>query len=239
MIVIIRPEQSLAASMAFFETHLEDCTGVAVQRVVEEPEGYKQLICAIKYAAIDTAIVTSQYAAHALAYALKLNESRVHPKRIICIGHKTARVLVNFKDLCHVPTDATSEGLLNDPILDDIEGRKVGIIKGTAGRTLIHATLAERGAHCHDYPVYRRQSIPINHDNQERLVKASVIIVTNGEAIEQLTKHPVFVNLKQKTWIVPSQRVADMAKRASIDTVHISAGASDAALLKCVNQILE
>lgn len=239
MIVIIRPEQSLAASMAFFETHLDNCSGIALQRVVEEPEGYKELICAIKYAAIDTAIVTSQYAAHALSYALRLNETLVHPKLIICIGYKTARVLADYADLCHVPVEATSEGLLDDPILDDIDGRKVAIIKGSAGRTLIHATLAERGAHCHDYTVYRRQSIPLNQANQEHLSQASIIVVTNGEAIDKLTEHPVSAKLSDKPWVVPSQRVADIARRAGIKSVHISAGASDPALLKCVHQIME
>ena len=65
------------------------------------------------------------------------------------------------------------------------------------------------------------------------------VIVTSGEAALSILSNPQLKRLQDKPWVVVSERVAKLVRESGVDSVHISAGASDPALLKCVHQIME
>lgn len=77
---------------------------------------------------------------------------------IVAVGPSTARALVDAGYPCDVKPGAgfTSEALLAEPALMEMEGKRVLIVRGTGGRALLGDTLRERGATVSYAEVYRR-----------------------------------------------------------------------------------
>jgi uroporphyrinogen-III synthase len=256
MIILVRPEQSLPKSLKRFNTAGYSCVGLAVQKICFEPDSIASIGDRIKnnevsdYQPADYLIVTSQYAAQGLRLAMQTSPSGqlLAHSQVIAVGTTTAKSLEQCFDAKSIttpksPEQQNSEGILNLPELSSVKHKSIAIIKGESGRSLLKEQLTQRGAQVEEFCVYSRQPVQADFKTLEReLMQESgphFMLVTNGEAASAIIEAQEASFLKQMTWVVISERVAKLVKQQGIKSVLISAGASDDALLKCIQQNME
>lgn len=123
---------------------------------------------------------------------------------------------------------ADSEALLTLPELAEVSGKRILIVRGEGGRSLLGDTLAGRGAKVEYAECYRR----VRPDADPAPLLAAwvdAVTVSSSEALENL-----FVllgedggrRLRETPLFVPHPRVAERAARAGVRQVLV-AGASD------------
>lgn len=142
--------------------------------------------------------------------------------RVAAIGRATARALEEHGIRVEaVPQDASdSEGLLALAPFADLRGRRVLILKGAGGRTLLREELARRGAEVVLGDVYRRQPATAGPAALESLQQASrtaglVVAVTSSEvfgALLDLAPDGRLPRLRDAALLVPGARVAAAAR---------------------------
>jgi uncharacterized protein HemX/uroporphyrinogen-III synthase len=96
---------------------------------------------------------------NAVRFALKhLPSPDALTAKTVAVGPSTARALIDAGYPCDIKPAAgfTSEALLAEPALLEVEAKRVLIVRGTGGRALLGDTLRERGAIVHYAEVYRR-----------------------------------------------------------------------------------
>ncbi len=110
-----------------------------------------------------------------------------------------------------------SEGVLALPELQDVRGKRIVLITGEGGRDTIETTLSARGAGVQRIAVYRRVNLPYAPEHlQTTLAAVQAIIVTNGEALQQLVARTPAAGqaaLLATQLVVPSQRVVEQASQ--------------------------
>lgn len=129
----------------------------------------------------------------------------------------------------HYPVDTeNSEGLLQLPILQDVENKKVLILRAETGRALFGETVAQRGAHVQTVECYRRVSPEAELSAQLSLCKRAgidTIVITSSEALTTLFEQMVD---EDRPWllacqlIVVGQRIAAMAQQLGWSSTQIS-----------------
>jgi uroporphyrinogen-III synthase len=254
MILLIRPQQTLAKSVARFHQHGIACRGMAVQTIDINPglaTALRRDIAAFKQIAhkhcdhlFDAIIVTSQFAAKSLVAELKFTDFSLSElaKHIIALGPSTADKL---HDIAHgspiiIPDQHDSEGVLSLSELRTDNHPHIALIKGVGGRELIANTLMTRGSSVAEYSLYQRLTLDFDWSAiTSGPATIELLVVTSGEAATILLDSPQCEELKQLPWLVISERVAKLVTQQGVSSVHISAGASDSALIKCSQEILE
>ena len=157
---------------------------------------------------------------------------------VLAIGPTTASTL-NEKLACAAQASANgmdSEAVLELPLLNDVDGKRIAIFRGEGGRELLANTLRERGAQVDYLEVYRRT--PAQQDPQEftRLLQAGgvdLITITSGESLrllEQLAGDNT-TRLSLIPLLVPSARIAKQASAAGFKTVLDAGGANQASMI--------
>lgn len=162
------------------------------------------------------------------------------------IGAATARALTaagRAPDL--VPPDRfDSESLLALPVLADLTGRRVLIVRGIGGRGLLGDTLVARGARLAYAEVYRR-ALPVA-DAAPLLARwrqdVQLVTATSGEVLGNL-----LTLIGQNRWsllfetplVVVSKRTEKMATELGFTHVERADGASDTALLAALCRLIE
>ncbi len=137
----------------------------------------------------------------------------------IAVGPATAAALrLRGEHPVVVPTHQhNSEGVLALPELQDVRGKRIALITGEGGRDSIETALGARGADVQRIAVYRRVNLPYAPEHiQTTLTAVQAIIVTNGEALQQLvarTPEAAQRALLSKQLVVPSQRVVEQASQ--------------------------
>jgi len=134
----------------------------------------------------------------------------------------------------------TSEGLLAVSRLQRVHRERVLIVKGEGGRDTLKQELTRRGAVVDELCCYRRRlpDIPAG-ELAARLCrwKIDVILLSSGEGLAnlQLLLSPAETSkLKATGLIVPSERVAQMARDAGFGRVVTAENASDEAMLRAL-----
>ena len=179
----------------------------------------------------DTWIFTS---ANAVRYAAPVVER--WPARVVAIGPATADALAaaGAAEASTPLSGSTSEDLLALPEFADAQGRRVLIVTGEGGRTLIEEELARRGAVVDRAEVYRRVPLPYPPETvAAALRKTDVIVVTSGDALAHLVRLAPESSrgaLLRKPLVVPSARVVEKASALGFAAPRLAAAASDAAL---------
>lgn len=159
------------------------------------------------------------------------------------VGAATARGLERFGIHAVTPgSNMSSEGLLALAYLRNVEGQRVLIIKGEGGRHTLRTELLHRGALVDELACYRR-GVP---DLPTGVLAArvtewqiDVILLSSGEGLENLLlliSPAETTKLKAIGLIVPSDRVAVMAREAGFDQIVIAENASDAAMLRALQE---
>lgn len=157
------------------------------------------------------------------------------------VGGATAALLQSRGINAQAPDlSMDSEGLLMVPSLQEVDGRRILIVKGAGGRNTIAQELSSRGAQVDEFICYERH-LPTLQKGElaNKLVqhKVAVVMLSSGEGFTnfQLLLSPAETsNFSHLCLIVPSQRVAEMALNAGYETVITAQNASDAAMLRAL-----
>lgn len=150
--------------------------------------------------------------------------------RLAAIGPATAAALSDrgrAADICS-PAGFDSEALLDEPELEDLQGRVVRIVRGDRGRELLANTLKARGATVDYLSVYRR--LPARHsqgelDELERLWREGAVDIVTVMSVETLDNlltalpHYCLDALPATLLVTPSKRVIQTAAD-QIPAVH-------------------
>lgn len=138
---------------------------------------------------------------------------------------------------------SSSETLLALPALQAVEGQRFLIFRGNGGRETLADTLRSRGAQVDYLEIYRRQPVHNDKAKLDTFLAAPtvrVVTATSGESLDQLLIQAgeQAVALRQCPLVVVSGRLADHARQQGFQQVHVAAGASDEALMCCLQAIL-
>lgn len=137
-----------------------------------------------------------------------------------------------------VPAHFDSEGLLALPQLQDLQGKRVMIVRGVGGREKLADALRKRGAELGYLEVYRRSCPQWDADAVDTALRADIISVTSGEALDNLAtlaSLPGAEALWRKPLMVFHERIAVRAHELGFTLKPVvTAKASDAALLSAL-----
>lgn len=122
----------------------------------------------------------------------------------------------------HAPSREDSEGLLGLGMLQDVRGRRIGIIGAAGGRGLLPDELARRGATILHAHVYRRLPARLDRRHRDALLgngrrRNAYVLLSSAEALANiLAALPDDARraLLAGTAVVSSARLADAARRA-------------------------
>jgi uroporphyrinogen-III synthase len=136
----------------------------------------------------------------------------------------------------------SSEGLLALPYLRNVEGQRVLIIKGEGGRDALRTELSQRGALVDELACYRRRVPDVPEGALAQQItqwEIDVIMLSSGESLANLLlllSPAETTKFKPVGLVVPSERVADMARQAGFEHIVTAANASDTAMLRALQE---
>jgi uroporphyrinogen-III synthase len=160
----------------------------------------------------------------------------------LAIGHATASALEKYDIAAQAVTgNSDSETLLTHPQLQQIAGKKVLILKGNSGRELLSEILTQRRATISEANLYNRL-IPVYTDERIKGVlyshSFSAILTTSAQAITNLTiiargskEQFCIKSLLETPLIVPSSRVANVAKTLGYQRITVAPAADDQSMI--------
>jgi uroporphyrinogen-III synthase len=165
----------------------------------------------------------------------------------LAVGEKTAQQLTAVtSQSVRFPRVSDSEHLLALPELQATEiaalaSKNVLILRGNSGRELIYSTLEARGAIVSYCEVYQRHRISFKGNSPLEAWKDQAITHMVVTSAEQLTYLHDGVSVAAQQWlyqrilIVPSERIACLARQMGFYTVTVSASASNQDLLRALS----
>lgn len=188
----------------------------------------------------DQIIVTSRHAiAGALAQGLLL------PRQVqwFAVGKATAEGLLPLDIHPILPEQQDSEGLLALAELDNLQDKRVAILKGIGGRPVLAEQLKTRGAIVTALSLYQRQCTTPTPEQIAAYLGADgrhLIALASGETLTCLLKalspaqHSTLLSLTHL--VVMSTRIAQQAEQAGwrADAIHIAPTASADGLLSAM-----
>lgn len=194
----------------------------------------------------DFLIAVSVHAVN-LAHNFLMSQGVSWPKNVhyMAVGHKTAASLAasTGSKVHFPPTRCDSEGLLALPALAQMQGRRVLILRGNGGRELIYQTLQQRGADVGYCETYQRSWIALDGAQlcqQWQSKQVSALVVTSGEQLVYLDR---LIPDDAKAWFlhrhlfVPSQRIADQARKLGFTTISTVGSAANDRLFTTLSKI--
>lgn len=136
-----------------------------------------------------------------------------------------------------------SETLLAAPPLQQLAGARVLIVRGVGGREHLAQSLRARGAQVDYAECYRRacpEQLPSALRGAVRRGEIDVVCVNSGETLEnlcQLLGETDSALVRGKTLLVPSARVADIARARGFTAIVIAQNAGDEALFAALQNL--
>lgn len=138
-------------------------------------------------------------------------------------------------------TQESSEGLLSRPEMQQLNGKKILILRGNGGREYFAEQAILRGAEVETLECYRRTPITYNNAEQVSLcqrVGIDSIVVTSSEILHYLID---FVPESEHNWlkncqlITVSERIANIAKQKGWKKIKISTNADNQSILNTLS----
>lgn len=144
--------------------------------------------------------------------------------RLLAVGPATSQALA---DLGHVVDQAPdgrfdSESLLAQPLLQEVHGKRVLIVRGEGGREHLAQSLQARGASVHYADVYRRKLPPTTAQLVEQVAMAEqalqsgslhVVTATSSELLDNtLRLFPDPACLASVAWLAGSRRIGQRVR---------------------------
>ena len=173
-----------------------------------------------QFSHIQMAIFVSPIAVHAFVMGIQ-NAHIQLPENIkmVAIGSGTAKTLSSYGyHVDYYSEHATSEFLMQAPILSAIENQHILWVKGSQGRKLIGDTLKFRGAIVHPLIVYKSENSLFNHNQLSTLWEndnVNIIIITSEQGLFHFWDS---LPIQGKKWfkriplLVFSERIAKSAR---------------------------
>jgi uroporphyrinogen-III synthase len=151
--------------------------------------------------------------------------------RVAAVGQGTAKALRKQQiDQVIVPTDRfDSEGLLDLPELQQVDGWHIAILRGDGGRELLGETLASRGAQVEYVACYQRSKPKLEADTW-LAAQPDVITVTSSEALTHLWQglgETATRLARTSTLCVAHPRIAEVARTQGWQQVITTAAGDD------------
>ena len=159
----------------------------------------------------------------------------------IAIGPVTAAVMTEHGLEAKMPAGQfDSEGALNMPELQDVEGKKILIWRGVGGRETLASTLRGRGATVVYSELYQRL-IPeyTEPEWQQALAQSPLLLVSSGQGLEAIAAQQPRISERVRGIIAPSRRVAELAESLGFINIQIATSAQDADMLLAVKRWIE
>lgn len=160
------------------------------------------------------------------------------------VGAGTAKALAEYGINAQKPHEGwTSEALLKLPSLAHLNGERVLVARGEAGRELTRKTLEARGGRVTIMPLYRRfcpDYTPAQINRALDQFAPEAIIALSGETLNNLIalcancSH----NLYDRPVIVPARRIADQARTAGFNAPFIPGSLADNDIVAAVAEQL-
>lgn len=154
----------------------------------------------------------------------------------------TERLRQNGVLQIHCSERMTSEGLLAGSEFAEVAGHRVLIVKGFGGRVSLREALLARGAAVDEFNCYTRtcpQLKPGELAQKLSLWRPKLVLISSGEGFANMLSLLSPLESSKLTvlpFIVPSQRVAQLAQKSGFENIHCAANASDAAMLEAVKR---
>ena len=155
------------------------------------------------------------------------------------VGSATAGRLAAYGIDAVSPAEMSSEGLLNLPALQAVSEQRVLIVKGQGGRDTLRAVLSGRGAQVEELACYRRCPPALSREELlDRLLRwgIDIVLISSGEGLENLRLLLSRAETSKLNLIVPSERIARMARDGEFKRVTTAENASDAAMLRALEE---
>jgi uroporphyrinogen-III synthase len=151
---------------------------------------------------------------------------------VLAVGQGTARALARHGLEALAPlVRQDSEGLLEQPALAQVKGRRVALIGAPGGRGVLRAELLARGAQLREVHVYRRGTPRWQRrqlDAVRQLPADARVLLSSAEALDNLQQGlpaDAFAQLIQAVAIASSERLAEAAHIAGFKRVAVAASA--------------
>lgn len=156
----------------------------------------------------------------------------IEAPEIYAVGPETSRALEKFGLTSVVPSNADSEGLLELPGLNDVYGKRIAVVCGRGGRKKLHKKLDSRGAVVTRIEVYQRRQKLVELD----MAGIDAVAISSGEGLL------AYVNAgKNQTRdipiLLPSERVAKLARSAGFTQCIVCNGASAGAVVEGLERL--
>ncbi|MBY5993336.1 uroporphyrinogen-III synthase [Ferrimonas balearica] len=191
--------------------------------------------------AVDGAFFVSRTA---VEYAHRALQGRWPAIAYFAVGGGTAEALRRCGVTPHCPPvgEETTEGVLALPQWQSLPGKRVAIVRGVGGREAMAQALCAQGYRVDYWELYQRQRpvLPGNCAESWRQDGVNVILATSGEILENLfavtplLEHPW---LQQCLWLVPVERVAELAQQRGCRRIRVMGGAGDDAIVRCLGSL--
>lgn len=213
-VLVTRPEQQAGTLCELLAARGAIAVRLPVIRI--EPTDFNSLASRVgRIEDFDTIIFTS---ANAVKFGVPLLGAR-RDLTIAAVGPATARALAQAgQRVTIVPRDGfDSENLLLQPALVHVRGKRMLIVKGTAGRELLEQQLTLRGASVTLAEVYERKRVEYTAESLEAVESGflacalRIITVTSAEIAHGLLEvgsQTLRHEFEHARWVVPSVRVA-------------------------------
>lgn len=151
------------------------------------------------------------------------------------VGQQTAGIFTDFNYPVSYPQNQpNTEGLLEEITqLQDLEGKSVLILRGGQGRQTLGEELVRRGASIEYCELYQREIQSQNLAKaKEFMASAGCLVVHSGELLQAMD----IPKDKHIPLVVPSDRIALMAKKMGYQSVQVADNALPDSMYKAVLQ---
>lgn len=240
-VLICRPEESSKELASALSALGAKCHILPTLDIIEVPISDIERQYILSLDQYQYVIVTSQHAANLGLHLIDTYWPQFPLDQTwLAIGQKTASLLAteNLR-LVSPEKDLTSEALLKLPQLNKVKDQKILLLKGKEGRDTISQILTKRGAKVDSIELYERVC-PAYTDEEIHTAlikfKANYIVTLSGETLNNLISlcEEPNINLSSKTFIVPSNRVANIAYGHGFKSVLIPANLKPIDLIKSI-----
>ena len=159
------------------------------------------------------------------------------------LAQQLAGSAIDLDDCLVAGEPFNSEALLQAPLLQQVEGKRVLILRGQQGRNLLGDELKRRGASVDYVEVYRRALPQVSSADFNRLVAGglpTLVVVTSGEGMHNLVElvDVAAANaLRAIPWLLISERMRESALKLGHNaTVLIAQSASDKGIRQTIRE---
>lgn len=156
----------------------------------------------------------------------------------LAIGKQTASAMeLNQIKALHPVNGYDSEALLASEHLQEVAGERILIMRGRGGREKLAQELTRRGAKVDYADLYDRSCpdyTPLDISSTIGSLPLDAILITSGEALQNLTSVLSAYRVTQTPVVVPGNRVAQLAKQQGYTQITVANGPDSKAMVQSI-----